>query len=84
MRASVLIFAASAAFGAASARADEDVAPFYASHPIHLILGHPPGGDYDLGGRLLARHLSRHIPGNPQILVQNMPAAASIVAANFM
>jgi len=51
---------------------------------IRMIVGHPVGGDYDLGGRLLARHLSRHLPGQPTIVVQNMPAAASIVAANFL
>ncbi len=65
------------------ARAD-DIESFYASHQLHLVLGHPPGGDYDLGGRLLARYLGRHIPGNPVIVVQNMPAAASIVAANYL
>ena len=51
---------------------------------IRMIVGHPAGGDYDLGGRLLARHLARHLPGQPVIIVQNMPAAASIVAANYL
>ncbi len=57
---------------------------FYAGKQIHLVLGHPPGGDYDLGGRLLTRYLGRHIPGHPAIVAQNMPAAASVVAANFI
>ena len=68
-------------------------APFLASAPasaqfahkeIRMIVGHPAGGDYDLGGRLLARYLSRRLPGQPAIVVQNMPAAASIVAANYL
>jgi tripartite-type tricarboxylate transporter receptor subunit TctC len=57
---------------------------FYRGKQIRLISGHPVGGDYDLGARFLAKHLSRHIPGQPAIVVQNMPAAASVVAANFM
>jgi tripartite-type tricarboxylate transporter receptor subunit TctC len=57
---------------------------FYRGKQIRLISGHPAGGDYDLGARFLAKHLSRHIPGEPVIVVQNMPAAASVVAANFI
>ena len=49
-----------------------------------MIIGHPVGNDYDLAGRFLARYLSRHIPGEPAIIVQNMPAAASVPAANFL
>jgi tripartite-type tricarboxylate transporter receptor subunit TctC len=44
----------------------------------------PVGNDYDLAGRFLARYLAKHIPGEPTIVVQNMPQAASIVAANFL
>ena len=84
MRATTLVLTIMGAFAATTASKAEDVARFYAGHPIHLVLGHPSGGDYDLGGRLLARYLGRHIPGNPAIVVQNMPAAASIVATNFM
>jgi tripartite-type tricarboxylate transporter receptor subunit TctC len=49
-----------------------------------MIVGHPPGGDYDIGGRLLAKYLSRYVPGRPTIVVQNLPAAASIAAANML
>src|SRR5215475_9706725 len=48
------------------------------------IIGYPVGNDYDLAGRFLARYLAKHIPGEPAIIVQNMPQAASIVAANFL
>jgi len=57
---------------------------FYRGRQIRLVSGHPVGGDYDLGARFLAKHLSRHIPGQPVIVVQNMPAAASVAAANFI
>jgi tripartite-type tricarboxylate transporter receptor subunit TctC len=49
-----------------------------------MVIGHPVGGDYDLGGRLLAKHLPRHIPGNPAVVVQNQPGAASIQTANAL
>jgi tripartite-type tricarboxylate transporter receptor subunit TctC len=62
----------------------ETVEEFYRGKQVRMIIGHPAGGDYDLGGRLLARHLSKHIPGNPTIVVQNMPTAASIAAANYL
>lgn len=57
---------------------------FYKNKQIRMIIGHPVGNDYDLAGRFLARYLSKHIPGEPTIIVQNMPAAASIAAANFL
>src|SRR5262245_28036786 len=59
-------------------------ADFYRGKQIRLISGHPVGGDYDIGARFLARHLARHIPGQPAIVVQNMPAAASVALANFI
>jgi tripartite-type tricarboxylate transporter receptor subunit TctC len=66
---------------AALAQAPQD---FYRGKQIRMIIGHPVGNDYDLAGRFLARYLARHIPGEPTIVVQNMPAAASIAAANFL
>jgi tripartite-type tricarboxylate transporter receptor subunit TctC len=49
-----------------------------------MIIGHPAGNDYDLAGRFLAKYLVRHIPGEPTIIAQNMPQAASITAANYL
>ena len=49
-----------------------------------MIIGHPVGNDYDLAARFLAKYLVRHIPGEPTIIAQNMPQAASITAANFL
>jgi tripartite-type tricarboxylate transporter receptor subunit TctC len=67
----------------ASARADA-VSDFYAGKSINLVIGYAPGGGYDLYARTLARHIARHIPGQPNIVVQNMPGAGSLKAANFL
>jgi tripartite-type tricarboxylate transporter receptor subunit TctC len=68
---------------AAQARA-EPVADFYRGRTITLIVGYGPGGGYDLFARLMARHLGHHIPGNPSVVVQNMPGAGSLRATNFL
>jgi tripartite-type tricarboxylate transporter receptor subunit TctC len=59
-------------------------ADFYQSKEVRLIAGFPPGNDYDLGARLLAKYLPKYIPGKPTIIVQNMPQAASVAAANYL
>jgi tripartite-type tricarboxylate transporter receptor subunit TctC len=66
---------------AAPAPAQDSVAQFYRGKQISLIIGSSAGGGYDLYARLLARHMSRHIPGNPVIVPTNMPGAASNSAA---
>jgi len=71
----------SAAAGAAHA---DPVADFYTGKSLQLVIGYAPGGGYDLYARTLARHMTRHIPGTPAIVVQNMPGAGSIKAANFL
>jgi tripartite-type tricarboxylate transporter receptor subunit TctC len=70
--------------GAAAPVAAQSVAEFYAGRQISMIVGSTPGGGYDTQARLVARHLGRHIPGNPTIVVQNMPAAGSLAATNHM
>src|SRR6202790_1366743 len=65
----------------APARADE---PFYRGKSISLIIASDTSGGYDTYGRLLARHLPRHLPGNPAIVPQNMPGAGGIRAANYL
>src|SRR5215813_9094714 len=57
---------------------------FYAGRQITLIVGAGVGGGYDHQARLVARHLGRLIAGNPPIIVQNMPAAGSMAATNYM
>src|SRR5215468_6650129 len=56
----------------------------YAGKQITFIVGAGVGGGYDHQARLVARHLGRHIAGNPAVIVQNMPAAGSIAATNYM
>jgi tripartite-type tricarboxylate transporter receptor subunit TctC len=60
----------------------DSVEDFYRGKTITAIVGSGAGGGYDVNTRLLARHLSRHIPGEPHIIVQNMPAASGIAAMN--
>jgi tripartite-type tricarboxylate transporter receptor subunit TctC len=57
---------------------------FYQGKTVTVVVGSAPGGLYDLWGRLLARTMGKYIPGNPNMLVQNMPGAGSIVAANYL
>jgi tripartite-type tricarboxylate transporter receptor subunit TctC len=63
-------------------RAQDDVAAFYQGKTVRLVVGTAPGGGVDLIGRLVARHLRDHIPGGPNIVVQNMPGAGSVAMAN--
>jgi tripartite-type tricarboxylate transporter receptor subunit TctC len=55
-----------------------------AGKPFTVVVGAAVGGGYDMLARLMARHLGKHIPGNPTVIVQNMPAAGSLAAANYM
>ena len=57
---------------------------FYQGKQIRLVVGSDVGGGYDAYARLLARHWSKYIPGEPQIVVQNMPGAGSLAAMNFI
>jgi tripartite-type tricarboxylate transporter receptor subunit TctC len=57
-------------------------APFYQGRTINILVGTKAGDVYDLYPRLLAEFLPKHIPGNPNIIVQNVPGAASLIAAN--
>lgn len=56
---------------------------FYEGKTIRIIVGLPPGGGVDIRARIFARHLPKWIPGGPRIIVQNMPGAAGLVAANY-
>jgi tripartite-type tricarboxylate transporter receptor subunit TctC len=66
---------------ASGARADS-VADFYKGKDLTINIGYGAGGGYDTTTRIFARHLGKHIPGNPTVIVQNMPGAGSMVAAN--
>ena len=78
-----LIAAAALLAGAPVAAADA-VADFYKGKTVTIVVGHEPGTGFDIYARTLQRHLGRHIPGNPGIVVQNMAGAGGITAANWL
>ena len=56
---------------------------FYNGKTIRFVVGQAPGGGYDLAARVIGRHMGKHIPGNPTIVVENMTGAGSLIAANY-
>lgn len=70
-----LVFSCTNAFGQES---------FYRGKTVRIIVGLAPGGGFDTYSRLIARHIGKHIPGNPAVLVDNMPGAASLLSANHL
>jgi tripartite-type tricarboxylate transporter receptor subunit TctC len=67
-----------------SSAANAEEAPFFAGKTIQLVIGFDVGGGYDLYARTVARHWSKHIPGNPLFVPQNMPGAGTRTAANWL
>lgn len=68
---------------AAPASADP-VADFYRGKTIAMVMGTGPGGSFDLYGRTIAMHMQKHIPGNPTIVMEHMPGAGGVIAANHI
>ena len=62
----------------------EQVEQFFARRTVTIVIGYTAGGSYDLYGRMVARHLGKHIPGQPTVIAQNMPGAGSLKAANYL
>ena len=81
MRAAIL---ALVLFLACAADLRAQAAPFYQEKQIRVVVGFTTGGFYDRGARLLARYMPKYIPGTPSFIVQNMPGAGSVVAANYV
>lgn len=79
-----LIRIASLIIGASATASAQSPADFYKGRNVTLVIGIAPGGGYDLGARMVARHLGKYIPGNPSIIAQNMPGANSVNAANYV
>ena len=79
----VIATAALLAAAALPAAAD-DVAEFYKGKTVTIVVGHETGTGFDVYARVLQRHLRRHIPGNPGVVVQNMPGVGGIIAANWL
>jgi tripartite-type tricarboxylate transporter receptor subunit TctC len=72
-----------ALFAAVQAQADP-VADFYRGKQLTVVIGYGPGGGYDIYGRIMAKYIGKHIPGNPTVVVQNMPGAGSMRATNYI
>jgi tripartite-type tricarboxylate transporter receptor subunit TctC len=82
-----LFLALMAALGvgaACPAGAAEPVADFYSKNPISIFVASGPGGGFDAYARVMAPHLRRHVPGNPNIIIRNMPGATGLVAMNYI
>lgn len=70
-------------FSGMQASADE-ISDFYSGRTVEIYVGFTAGGGYDIYARLLANHIGRHIPGNPDVIVRNMPGAGSVALANWL
>ena len=82
LSAGTIVLASNAAQGPALAQTQ--VADFYKGKTMEMIVPTSPGGDYDLRARLVSRHLGRLIPGNPTIIVKNMPGGLGVAASNYI
>jgi tripartite-type tricarboxylate transporter receptor subunit TctC len=78
-----LAFASILTIGLAAVLA-QPAANFYVGKTVQMIIGFGPGGGYDVWGRIVARYLGRHLPGNPTVVPQNMPGAGSLRAASYL
>ena len=76
------LLVATASLCAVAAGAAQTAADFYRGRTVSLVVGYPPGGGYDVYARLIARHMGRHMPGQPAMIVRNQPGAASLSFAN--
>jgi len=69
---------------AATPVAAQSVEAFYSGKTLNMVIGYPTAGANDRYARTLARHIGRHIPGNPNIIARNMPGSGSLAAANYL
>jgi hypothetical protein len=69
---------------AATAARAQTVTEFYRGKTVNVLIGVAVGGEYDLQARLVARHIGKHIPGNPNVVAQNMTGAGGIKMANYL
>jgi tripartite-type tricarboxylate transporter receptor subunit TctC len=84
MRISIFIAIALSSFTAAQAAEPDATAEFYRGKSLTVVVGHEAGTGYDFFGRTLARHIGRHLPGSPGVVVQNMQGAGGLKAANWL
>ena len=81
---SVVVFLLAALLLATNADIEAQEQPFYRGQSIKIIVGFTSGGFYDRWSRLLARYVPKYSPGNPEMIVQNMPGAGGLIAANHV
>ena len=79
-----IVLGAAIIVGNSSCIAADDVAAFYKGKTVSIVVGNEPNTGFDVYARVLARHLGRHLPGQPHLVVQNMVGASGIVAANWL
>jgi tripartite-type tricarboxylate transporter receptor subunit TctC len=77
------LFIAAAAMLALCATASAQAPVSFEGKTITMLIGPPPGGGTDTAGRIIAQHIAKHLPGSPNIVVQNMPGADGMVAMNY-
>src|SRR5688572_9278661 len=66
------------------ARSADAQEPFYRGKTVRIVVGFSPGGGFDVYSRTISRHIGKHLPGNPTVIVENMTGAGSLVAANHV
>ena len=79
-----IVLGAAIIVGNSSCIAADEVAAFYKGKTVSIVVGNEPNTGFDVYARVLARHLGRHLPGQPHLVVQNMVGASGIVAANWL
>ena len=78
------LFATACLAAGTCAASAQSAADFYKGKTVQIVVGFGVGGGYDLYARALSRYLGKHLPGNPNVVVQNMEGAGSVRAANFV
>ena len=82
LRSAFIAASFAAIIGAGTQASAQTAEEFYKGKTIDLVIGYPPGGSNDTWGRILARHLGKHVPGRPNVVPKNMPGAGSFLAVN--
>lgn len=83
-RASAFVLLAAVTVAAQPASAQQSVADFYKGKNLTILMGTGTGGSYDLYGRVIGEFLGKHVPGNPNIIIEHMPGAGGVIAGNHL
>ena len=79
-----LVLAAALATALPALAQAQSLEEFYRGKQMSMIIGYPTGGSNDIYARAVARHIGKHIPGNPTVIPRNMPGGGSLIAANHV